>query len=296
MSTQPETVDAEVVEPGAEVATVDPAANTTLFRTDDPATVLQRATEVANSLAPVLKERGMLSNISGREYVRVEGWMTLGSMLGVTAVGVWTRKVDNGWEAKVDARTLDGRVIGSAEAMCLSVEDNWKDSDEFAIRSMAQTRAASKALASVLRFVVTLAGFAGTPAEEMAGVKTSGRSGSEGNSSRPASKKQAQWVVGGGGRPSLFDQATLGEGQRKALVRWLSGGDELSSSAASVLIERMKDAPEKGAQELLAEMEAKAAEGDEDAKAAASLLTGDVPADTSDLDADPGPTDDTVPF
>lgn len=163
----PETVDAEVVEEaGAEVVPIERHA-ATLWHTDNPATVLEKATETANALAPVLRDKGMLSKIGDKDHVRIEGWQTLGSMLGVTPVGVWTKPVDGGWEAKVNAQTLDGRVIGSAEAMCLRAEENWKSSDEFAIRSMAQTRAASKALASVLRFVVTLAGFAGTPAEEM---------------------------------------------------------------------------------------------------------------------------------
>lgn len=156
----------EVGEPGQELAL---AAQTpaTLFRTDDPVQVLARATEVADALKDVLAHQGMIQRIQGRDHVRVEGWTTLGAMLGVTPVCVWTRPVDKGWEARVEARTLDGRIIGAAEAECLRAESTWKSRADYTIRSMAQTRATSKALGSVLRFVVTLAGYSGTPAEEM---------------------------------------------------------------------------------------------------------------------------------
>lgn len=91
----------------------------------------------------------------------------LGTMLGVFPVVEWTRPVQDGWEARVEARTLAGQVVGAAEAECLRSEKQWKSRDDYALRSMAQTRAVSKALRGPLGFVVTLAGFEATPAEEM---------------------------------------------------------------------------------------------------------------------------------
>jgi hypothetical protein len=90
-------------------------------------------------------------------------------MLGVFPVVEWTRPVADGWEARVEARTLAGQVVGAAEAECLRTEKQWKSRDDYALRSMAQTRAVSKALRGPLGFVVTLAGFEATPAEEMNG-------------------------------------------------------------------------------------------------------------------------------
>jgi hypothetical protein len=139
----------------------------TLFRTDDPLEVVARATRVADTLKSVLNAKGMVQQIQGREHVKVEGWQTLGSMCGVVPVVAWTRKLEDGWEARVEARTLDGRVVGAAEAMCTRAEKLWKTRDEYALRSMAQTRATSKALRAPLGFVVTLAGYDPTPAEEM---------------------------------------------------------------------------------------------------------------------------------
>lgn len=169
----PDTIEAEVVEPGAEVVPVESA---NLFRTSEPSEVLERAMSTANALMPVVREKGLIANIQGKDHLTVEAWQTLGAMLGVTPVCLWTRKLDNGWEARVEARTLEGRVIGAAEAECLTAETRWAKADDFAIRSMAQTRATSKALASVLRFVATLGGAAGTPAEEMHGVTQESRS------------------------------------------------------------------------------------------------------------------------
>jgi hypothetical protein len=75
--------------------------------------------------------------------------------------------VQVGWEARVEARTRGGEVVGAAEAECLTDERTWKGRDDYARRSMAQTRAVSKALRLPLGFVMQLAGFNPTPADEM---------------------------------------------------------------------------------------------------------------------------------
>lgn len=142
-------------------------APVTLFRTENPAEVVARATETADALAKVVKSKKLTTDIKGKDHVRVEGWTLLGTMLGVFPVCVWTRKLENGWEARVEARTLAGQIVGAAEAECLRAESLWSSRDDYALRSMAQTRATSKALRQPLGFVMTLAGFEATPAEEM---------------------------------------------------------------------------------------------------------------------------------
>ena len=163
---QAETVD----DPSAVIdghAELEPAPAANLFRADDPVQVVQRATEVADALKDVIASRGMITKIQGREHVGVDGWQVLGAMIGVTAVCEWTRPMQDGWEARVLAQTLDGRVIGAAEAQCTRTEKMWSKRDDYALRSMAQTRATSKALKGPLGFVVKLAGFEPTPADEM---------------------------------------------------------------------------------------------------------------------------------
>lgn len=138
-----------------------------LFGTADPVEVVARASRVAASLKEVIKAQGLISKISGKEYPRCEAWTLLGTMLGVFPVLVWTRAMEGGWEARVEARTRDGSIVGAAEAQCLKSERNWGNRDDFALRSMAQTRATAKALRMPLGFVMTLGGFQATPAEEM---------------------------------------------------------------------------------------------------------------------------------
>lgn len=157
------------------------AAAPTLFGTDNPIEVINRAKEIAGPLADLVRVRELSVNIQGREHVRVEGWTLLGSMLGVFPVCVWTKNLSNpdGWEARVEARTRSGDVVGAAEAQCTRDENQWSYTpkgrngqpltprDDYALRSMAQTRATSKALRQPLGFVMHLAGFDATPAEEM---------------------------------------------------------------------------------------------------------------------------------
>ncbi len=151
----------------------------TLFRSDEPDEIIARATSTAGSLAKVIRSQKLAVTISGREHVRVEGWTLLGTLLGVFPYLVWTRPIGDGvelhivgWEARCEARTMDGRIVGSAEAMCSRSEKTWGNRDDYALRSMAQTRATSKALRQPLGFVMALAGFEATPAEEMTFAKS----------------------------------------------------------------------------------------------------------------------------
>jgi hypothetical protein len=165
---QPEP-DTEVVdvEPSTELEVYEPQAPAGLFGTTDPDQVVARAVKVADALERVIRDKKLIARIRSNEHVLVEGWTLLGSMLGVFPILCWTRQLEDGWEARVEARTLDGRVVGAAESECLRSESRWAKADDYAIRSMAATRATSKALRQPLGFVMTMAGFDTTPAEEM---------------------------------------------------------------------------------------------------------------------------------
>jgi len=143
------------------------AAPVSLFGDASPVEVVARATEVADALAAVIESKQLYNQIQQRKHVNVEGWTLLGSMLGVFPIVEWTRQTEDGWEARVVARTRNGDEIGAAEAMCSRKERSWKSRDDYAIRSMAQTRAVSKALRHPLGFVMTLAGYDPTPEAEI---------------------------------------------------------------------------------------------------------------------------------
>jgi hypothetical protein len=163
--TEPETIEAEVAEIMLPAVREQHAVN--LFGDASPVTVIERATEAANALAAVIESKKLYAQIGPKKHVVVEGWTLLGSMLGVFPVVEWTRPLEDGWEARVVARTRNGDEVGAAEAMCTRRENAWKSRDEYALRSMAQTRAVSKALRHPLGFVMTLAGYEATPEGEM---------------------------------------------------------------------------------------------------------------------------------
>ena len=165
--TEPETIEAEAREITGQALEVAVPAPVNLFRTEEPTEIIRKASETATALREVLRSQNLLVRIGPRDHVRVEGWTLLGSMLGVFPVCEWTRQLPDGWEARVEAKTMSGAVVGAAEASCLRSEKTWSSRDDYALRSMAQTRATSKALRQPLGFVVSLAGFDPTPAEEM---------------------------------------------------------------------------------------------------------------------------------
>jgi hypothetical protein len=71
------------------------------------------------------------------------------------------------WEACVEIRTPSGVVVGRAEAMVSRTERTWSQRDDYAVRSMAETRAESRAYRRACGWIVNLAGYSPTPAEEM---------------------------------------------------------------------------------------------------------------------------------
>lgn len=128
-------------------------------------------TKVAAVLADIIQQRKLYKMISGKKHVLVEGWTVMMAMLGVTPHTVWTKPLSDppGWEARVEWRTADGRVMAAGEGMCNRGESSWRKRDDFALRSMAQTRATSRGARQAFSFIVELAGYSPTPEEEMPG-------------------------------------------------------------------------------------------------------------------------------
>jgi hypothetical protein len=210
-----------------------------LWKSDEPEDVVAQASRTATALADVILKQGLTTTINGRKHVHVEGWTLLGTMLGVFPVLVWTRKLDDGWEARVEARTLAGNVVGAAEAECLRTEKTWADRADYALRSMAQTRATSKALRQPLGFVITLAGFDATPAEEMPPPAKP----------QPITDQQRKAIYAIAGRLEKAEIVTAEELEQGMWHHYSTAKvSELTKNDASELIERL-EAKEKEAEE-----------------------------------------------
>ena len=142
----------------------------------DPNVVLEEARVAAKALTTVIESKKKKVVFNGETYLENEDWLTVARFYGVTSRIRSTNFIEygdvRGFEATAEAFLLGpngGEVISSSEAMCLNDEPNWAKKPLFQLRSMAQTRASSRVLRQVFGWVVVLAGYKATPAEEMDG-------------------------------------------------------------------------------------------------------------------------------
>jgi len=133
---------------------------------------------LSNELAKLIKEKNLSTTIQRKEYVNVSGWQFAGSALGlmpiITEITDLTRRgeqpgqVEFKYLAKCEVRKITtGEVVSTGVALCSSFERTKASFDEYAILSMAQTRAIGKAYRNLLAWLMNAAGFEATPAEEM---------------------------------------------------------------------------------------------------------------------------------
>jgi len=159
-----------------------------------PDIVLANAMVAAKALKDVISKKAKPVILNGEQYLEFEDWQTCGQFYGYTvktgeAVAV---EVDGIKGAKAHADLIDlktGEIVGGAEAYCMRDEEHWNTRPKyewqgekgdrkrvqigeevvpwFQLASMAQTRAGAKAFRNRLAWVVVLAGYRPTPAEEM---------------------------------------------------------------------------------------------------------------------------------
>jgi hypothetical protein len=131
---------------------------------------LQRGAAIARQLRDYIAQARMTVRIQGRDYVRIEGWQVLCHLCQLplpSIVSVRREERDNGYCYIAEAVLQHGGREYRAYGLCSSTEPNWANKPEFQLMSMAQTRAVGKVLRLLLGWVVTLAGYEPTPAEEM---------------------------------------------------------------------------------------------------------------------------------
>ena len=127
---------------------------------------------LATDLAKFIKENKLTTTVQGKEFVNVEGWQYAGSRLGIVPIVDHVINVSNDQEIKYQAKVTlfdmrSGHTVGAGFAICSSKEQGKKFYQEFAIMSMAQTRAIGKAYRNILAWIIRAAGYEPTPAEEM---------------------------------------------------------------------------------------------------------------------------------
>jgi len=128
--------------------------------------------QLSNELSKLIKEKGLSSNIQGKQFVNVEGWQFAGASLGLMPIITDTKDLSNEttikYMAHCEIRNINsGLVVATGVALCSNGEKTKRYFDEYAILSMAQTRAIGKAYRNLLAWLMKAAGFEATPAEEM---------------------------------------------------------------------------------------------------------------------------------
>lgn len=127
----------------------------------------------AQALADFIKEQKLTVKIRGHDYVKVEGWQFAGINFGVVPIVEKLTKLEStGQEHKYQCevklvRLANNQTVGFGIGVCTTKEATKRTFDEYAIASMAQTRAIGKAYRNLFAWLVKAAGFEPTPAEEM---------------------------------------------------------------------------------------------------------------------------------
>lgn len=133
---------------------------------------LPQMAQMADVLKAHIIKQKLYTNIQGKNYAHVEGWQFGGGMAGLLPRVVKVENLSNDkeikWLTEVEiVRAKDGEVISRGYGICSDKEGKKKNSDEYVIISMSQTRAIGKAYRNVIGWVMKLAGYEGAPAEEM---------------------------------------------------------------------------------------------------------------------------------
>lgn len=162
-------IDATYRETGSALA-VRPETPPSFLDVLRPKDRIEMATEIADAIKDVIVQRGWLKHIGESDHVYVEGWQFVASLAGASCKVVSSEPLADGkgWQAKAVVVRIDSGVeIGAGSGMCSRAESKWKSRDDYALRSMAETRSMSRALRGVFSFIIELAGYRATPAEEM---------------------------------------------------------------------------------------------------------------------------------
>ena len=130
----------------------------------------------AKTLKDVIVNERLFTEITNkgvtRKYVNVEGWQFAGGAMGIVPVVKSVEQLNNTepieYRAEVKLVHLaTGNTVGYGVAICSGKEKSKQYADEFVIASMAQTRAIGKAYRNTFAWLMKLAGYEVTQAEEM---------------------------------------------------------------------------------------------------------------------------------
>ena len=127
---------------------------------------------LAQELERFINENKLFSLISGKRFVNVEAWQYAGNRLGLSARVV--EAINESSETHTAyfctceiVHVESGTIVGKGHGVCENSEQGKKFYGRYAILGMAESRSVSRAYRNTIAFLIRLAGFEPTPAEEM---------------------------------------------------------------------------------------------------------------------------------
>ena len=130
-----------------------------------------KAMQFATKLADLIVENNLYTIVNGKKYVNVEGWQVAGAFTGTYPIVESLENLSSGtnykYRAEVSIRNENGDKVGYGVAICTNKEPGKHNFAEYAVASMAQTRANGKAYSMKIGCLLKIAGYETTPAEEM---------------------------------------------------------------------------------------------------------------------------------
>jgi hypothetical protein len=142
------------------------------YAINDPSTHLKLAQE----LKKFVSDNRLITKLQGKDYANVEAWEYIGTSMGVFPILEDLQHIERPdeivYRATVALHNIHtGVIVGRGVALCSSKEPGKKGFQEYAIASMAQTRAVGKAYRLPFGWLMKAAGYEPTPAEEMDAVE-----------------------------------------------------------------------------------------------------------------------------
>jgi len=136
---------------------------------------IEAAVKIASIISDIIEKKKLYEIINNKKYVKCEGWTCAGALVKLypRIVEVKEIKDDNDYKCIATCELLylpTAQTITRAEAEASKKqmeEKMQRKVSDFEVRSMAQTRATSKAFRLCLSWVLVLAGYEPTPAEEV---------------------------------------------------------------------------------------------------------------------------------
>lgn len=215
----------------------------------DPHKVLSMGQKMAKALKQVLTQNRWTVKIGSSEHLRFEAWQTLGSFFGYVPTVLKVEEIREGNKVMGYLcvggvkRLRDGVIVSEAEATCMRDEPNWKNKPLFQLRSMAQTRACAKALRLCFSWIVTLAGYDPTPAEEVEETSAPSKETSSLQEKESGVTKSQLKMMG-----VLFDKLGITDREERLanvsniIEREINSANDLTKEEANKVIESLKSA------------------------------------------------------